>query len=317
MKFLITGGAGFIGSAFTRMLLNGDFNVIPTHVTVVDALTYSGNLKTLMPIEFSPKFRFIKGDICDQEMIATLIRTTDVIINFAAETHVDRSIVNQMPFIRTNVLGTGVLLTEAVKNKKIIFIQVSTDEVYGSIENGSWDENCNLQPNSPYAASKAGSDLLALSYNKTFGLDVRITRCCNNFGPYQFPEKIIPLFVSKLLKGQKVPIYGIGNNFREWIFVEDHCHAIWKTLIHGKSGNVYNIGSNTELSNLDLTKKILYSLKLDESFIEFVPDRLGHDFRYSLNSEKAKRELGFESTSNFDEKLDDTLNWYRDNSIFT
>ena len=254
MNLLVTGGAGFIGSNFVRSIIAS-----PKYekITVLDSLTYAGNLNNLKSHGNSKKFNFIKGDICNLEIVSEVTKGIDVIINFAAESHVDRSISNPYQFLNTNVLGTQSLLDAALKNKVAKFIQISTDEVYGSIEEGSWTEDWPLSPNSPYSASKASADLLVLSYYKTFGLDVSITRCSNNYGPYQFPEKVIPLFVTNLLQNKKIPIYGTGNNIRDWIYVEDHCSGIEKTIELGKPGHVYNFGGGNEVTNFELAKIIL------------------------------------------------------------
>jgi dTDP-glucose 4,6-dehydratase len=281
-------------------------------VTVLDSLTYSGKKENLCEVWNLPNFHFIEGDICDSHLVARLIANTDIVINFAAETHVDRSIDSAMPFIQTNVVGATVILNAVRSSPLVRLIQISTDEVYGTIDEGSWDEEFPLRPNSPYAASKAAADLLCLAFSKTYGLDIRITRCSNNYGPNQFPEKIIPYFISRLLKGRTVPIYGNGENIREWIYVEDHCRAIWLVLRNGKSGEVYNIGSNLELSNLYLTEQILLALNKSRDQIDFVEDRLGHDKRYSLNSSKIARELGFQVQTDFDDSLLKTIHWYQE-----
>jgi len=258
----------------------------------------------------SPNFKFVQGDICDVELVNSLASNVDAIINFAAESHVDRSIENSSEFIQTNVLGTQVLL-DAAKNQKVAkFVQVSTDEVYGSILEGSWDENAPLLPNSPYSASKAAGDLLARAYFVTHGLNVCITRCSNNFGPKQDPEKLIPNFVLKLSRGEKVPVYGDGLNIRDWLYVEDHCVGIYLVLTKGLSGEIYNIGGGTELTNLELTKKLLNFSDRDETFIDFVPDRLGHDRRYSVDHRKISN-LGYKPTIDFDSGLAKTCNWYQ------
>jgi dTDP-glucose 4,6-dehydratase len=279
---------------------------------VLDKLTYAGTLTNLTGL---PKdaFEFIQGDICDQSLVRELGKRHDVIINFAAESHVDRSINSARDFMTTNIVGAQTLLETLRFGTVQTIIQVSTDEVYGSIENGSWDENFPLNPNSPYAATKASADLIARSYSKTYGVDVRITRCSNNYGPNQFPEKIIPLFITSLMDNKKIPLYGNGQNYREWLHVEDHCRAILKVLTNGKSGEIYNIGGGTELSNKDLTMKILNLMNKDESCIEYVEDRLGHDFRYSVNSRKILDQLGFTPKINFENGILDTINWYLNN----
>lgn len=279
---------------------------------MLDKLTYAGTLTNLAGL---PKdaFEFIQGDICDQSLVSELGKCHDVIINFAAESHVDRSINSARDFMTTNIVGAQTLLETLRFGTVQTIIQVSTDEVYGSIENGSWDENFPLNPNSPYAATKASADLIARSYSKTYGVDVRITRCSNNYGPNQFPEKIIPLFITSLIDNKKIPLYGNGQNYREWLHVEDHCRAILKVLTNGKSGEIYNIGGGTELSNKDLTMKILNLMNKDESCIEYVEDRLGHDFRYSVNSRKILDQLGFTPKINFENGILDTINWYLNN----
>ncbi len=311
MKVLVTGGAGFIGSNFVRLVLSNSETSIQA-ITVLDKLTYAGTLTNLAGL---PKdaFEFIQGDICDQSLVSELGKRHDVIINFAAESHVDRSINSARDFMTTNIIGTQTLLETLRFGTVQTIIQVSTDEVYGSIENGSWDENFPLNPNSPYAATKASADLIARSYSKTYGVDVRITRCSNNYGPNQFPEKVIPLFVTSLIDNKKIPLYGNGQNYREWLHVEDHCRAILKVLTNGKSGEIYNIGGGTELSNKDLTMKILNLMNKDESCIEYVDDRPGHDFRYSVNSRKILDQLGFTPKINFENGILDTINWYLNN----
>ncbi len=310
MNFLITGGAGFIGSHFTKMLLQEKFALTPKKVTVIDALTYSGTLWNLKEVWDLQNFRFVEGNICDFELMSDLIQDADVIVNFAAESHVDRSIESAIPFIETNVLGVANILSILKSFPEKIFVQVSTDEVYGSIDEGSWDETFKLAPNSPYAASKASADLLTLAFRKTHGLDVRITRCSNNYGPNQHPEKLIPRFLMLLSADKKVPLYGQGNNFREWIYVEDHCWGIWKVIEGGSGGEIYNIGSGQEISNLDLTHKILSFFPGKEGYFENVEDRKGHDFRYSVNSKKISNQLGFRCEHSFESGLQMTINWY-------
>lgn len=315
MNFLITGGAGFIGSHFTKMLLTNKFDHIPEKVIVLDKLTYSGSLFNLRDIENCKNFEFVHGDICDSELVNKLVSSVDVVINFAAESHVDRSIESSIEFIESNVLGVAVLLDAIKSSPKTRFIQISTDEVYGSISKGSWKEDFPLAPNSPYAASKASGDLLALAFNKTHKLDIRITRCSNNYGPNQHSEKIIPNFLLKLMDGQRVPVYGDGSNYREWIYVEDHCKGIWKVLTQGRAGEIYNIGSGFEISNIELTRKLIsyFGDLIFEESIEYVQDRKGHDFRYSVNSSKIANELGFVCETDFDKGLTNTVNWYREN----
>ena len=311
MKVLVTGGAGFIGSNFVRLVLSNSETSIQA-ITVLNKLTYAGTLTNLAGL---PKdaFEVIQGDICDQSLVSELGKRHDVIINFAAESHVDRSINSARDFMTTNIVGAQTLLETLRFGTVQTIIQVSTDEVYGSIENGSWDENFPLNPNSPYAATKASADLIARSYSKTYGVDVRITRCSNNYGPNQFPEKIIPLFITSLIDYKKIPLYGNGQNYREWLHVEDHCQAILKVLTNGKSGEIYNIGGGTELSNKDLTMKILNLMNKDESCIEYVRDRLGHDFRYSVDPTKSQKEIGYSPLIDFEQGLNETVQWYSEN----
>jgi dTDP-glucose 4,6-dehydratase len=309
----VTGGAGFIGSNFVEMALTDQFQEISS-VLVLDKLTYAGKLSNLSGVANNPNFEFVQGDICDVELVNSLAANVDAIINFAAESHVDRSIENSSEFIQTNVLGTQVLLDAAKNHKVAKFVQVSTDEVYGSILEGSWDENAPLLPNSPYSASKAAADLLARAYFVTHGLSVCITRCSNNFGPKQDPEKLIPNFILRLNQGQKVPVYGDGLNVRDWLYVEDHCKGIYLTLIKGLPGEIYNIGGGTELTNLELTSKLLDLSSKDDTFINYVPDRLGHDRRYSVNYTKI-RTLGYNPSHDFEENLRFTFSWYRDQAI--
>lgn len=308
MRVLVTGGAGFIGSTFVDMFMTDQFSGISS-VIVLDKLTYAGKITNLNKVTDESDFEFVQGDICDVELVNKLATKIDAIINFAAETHVDRSIENSSKFIRTNVLGTQVLLDAAKNHELQKFVQVSTDEVYGSIVEGSWDENEPLLPNSPYSASKAAADLLVRAYFVTYGLNVNITRCSNNFGPKQNEEKLIPNFILRLIQGKKVPVYGDGLNVRDWVFVEDHCKGIYLTLTKGVSGEIYNIGGGTELTNLSLAKKLLHLIGKDESFIEHVEDRLGHDRRYSVDFRKI-RELGYEPSVQFDYNLKSTLDWY-------
>ena len=312
MRLLVTGGAGFIGSNYVKRALNSSRNELD-QIVVLDNLTYSGSLENLVGVMDDPRFTFIKGDICDRDLIEEVFSGTDQVIHFAAESHVDRSISSSEPFVRTNILGTAVLLDSLKKNNSIKFLHVSTDEVYGSITQGSWTETSPLIPNSPYSASKASADLLALSYHRTYGLDIMISRCCNNYGPNQFPEKLIPLFITNLIQNKKLPLYGTGLNKREWIHVEDHCAALDLVLQKGSAGEVYNIGSGDELTNLELTQMILDILKKESDDIEFVEDRLGHDFRYSLNSNKSNNSLGFTSRIDLKEGLLATVNWYLEN----
>lgn len=311
MKILVTGGAGFIGSNFIHYMLDKHPE---DSIVNYDALTYAGNLNSLKGIENNPSYLFIKGDICDAEAVNRVMEehSIDTVVHFAAESHVDRSIDDASAFVRSNVLGTGVLLDAALKRSIKRFIHVSTDEVYGSTLDGSFTESDNLNPSSPYSASKAGSDLLARAYYTTFHLPVVITRCTNNFGPYQYPEKLIPLFVTNLLEGKKVPVYGTGKNVRDWLYVLDHCSAIDFVLRNGKAGEVYNIGGGNEWSNLEITERILESLGKDRSMIEFVQDRPGHDIRYSLDTTKL-RAMGWSPAYTFEEALRETVRWYVEN----
>ena len=313
MRLLVTGGAGFIGSNFVRRIADGTYSGISS-VIVLDKLTYAGLRINLAKAETFPGYRFVEGDICDSELVASLISEVDAVINFAAESHVDRSISGSTDFVQTNIVGVQILL-DAIKNsgRKIRFLQVSTDEVYGSIKLGSWTEESPLLPNSPYSASKAGGELLARAYQRTHGIDVLITRCSNNYGPNHFPEKLIPLFITNLIVGKKVPVYGDGKNVRDWLHVDDHCQGIFKALQNGNAGEVYNIGGGQELSNLEITDLILKSMGADSSSIEYVEDRKGHDFRYSVNCEKAKKELGYEPKIDFSAGLSETIDWYKNN----
>lgn len=311
MRLLVTGGAGFIGSNFVRRVVDGSLTGID-RITVLDKLTYAGTLSNL---EMLPKgsFEFIKGDITDPVLVDRLTKQNDAVVNFAAESHVDRSITGARDFIETNVLGTQNLLDASLRNEISTFVQVSTDEVYGTISEGSWTEDFPLLPNSPYSASKASADLIVRSYHRTFGLDVRTTRCSNNYGPHQFPEKVIPLFVTNLIDNKKVPLYGKGLNVRDWLHVDDHCRGIHAVLTKGKSGNVYNIGGGRELTNRELTEVILSKMGRDESSIEYVQDRLGHDLRYSVSHEKISKELGYQPHVKFEEGIEETIDWYRRN----
>jgi len=311
MRLLVTGGAGFIGSNFVRRIVNGTYSGV-SQLTVLDKLTYAGTLKNLEMLP-ADSFEFIKGDIANPDLISDLTKRNDAIVNFAAESHVDRSITGARDFIETNVLGVQNLLAASLQNQVSVFVQVSTDEVYGSISEGSWSEEYPLLPNSPYSASKASADLICRSYNRTFGMDIRVTRCSNNYGPHQFPEKVIPLFVTNLIDNGKVPLYGNGLNVRDWLHVDDHCDGIYSVLSEGKSGNIYNIGGGRELTNRELTEIILRKFDRDESNIEYVTDRLGHDLRYSVSHEKISRELGYKPKINFEDGIEETIEWYKRN----
>ncbi|NJC68810.1 dTDP-glucose 4,6-dehydratase [Planosporangium thailandense] len=314
MRLLVTGGAGFIGSHFVRTLLAGEREGLAgSSVTVLDKLTYSGNRANLQPVAEHPGLTFVEGDICDETLVDQVVPGHDAIVHFAAESHVDRSITGSKPFVVTNVLGTQTLLDAAVRHGTGRFLHVSTDEVYGSIQTGSWPEDSTLAPTSPYAASKASADLLALAYHRTHGLDVVITRCSNNYGPYQFPEKVIPLFVTNLLDGRTVPVYGDGENVRDWLHVDDHCHGVTLALTRGRAGEVYNLGGGTELTNKELTGLLLEAGGAGWDRVEYVPDRKGHDRRYSLDTTKSTRELGYAPRVPFERGLAETIRWYADN----
>lgn len=310
-RILVTGGAGFIGSHFIRYALNKSERL---SIVNVDYLTYAGNLENLSDLINENRLQFVKGDICDSKLIATLIQGCDAIINIAAESHVDRSILGPEAFVHTNIVGTHRLLDIARKYKIPKFIQVSTDEVYGSLgDTGSFTETTPISPNSPYSASKAGADLLCQAYYHTYGMDIVTTRCSNNYGPYQFPEKLIPLMINNARLNKHLPVYGDGLNVRDWIHVEDHCAAIWTVLEHGLAGEVYNIGSDNEWTNIDIVKKILQFMKKPESLITFVKDRPGHDRRYAMDNRKIKAELGWKPEISFNHGLEQTITWYLEN----
>jgi dTDP-glucose 4,6-dehydratase len=316
MKILVTGGAGFIGSNFIRFWLKNH----PTDKIInLDKLTYAGNLTTLREVEDQPNYRFVKGDICNGRLINELMTGIDLVVHFAAESHVDRSIANPQLFLKTNILGTQVLLEVALKAEVKRFHHVSTDEVFGALADGGDDkfnEDWPFRPNSPYAASKAAADCLVRSYFKTYGLPVSITNCSNNYGPYQFPEKLIPLFITNLMEGKKVPVYGDGQQVRDWLYVEDHCRAIEAVVGNDKTiGQTYCVGGLTkDISNIEVTKKMLKIMGLGAEMIEHVEDRLGHDRRYSVNWSKIKRELGWQPKHEFDTWLEKTIKWYRNNT---
>jgi len=317
MRVLVTGGAGFIGSHYVRQLVGGAYPAFAdAEVVVLDKLTYAGNEANLAPVADSPRLRFVQGDICDAELVGELMTGTDVVVHFAAESHVDRSITGAAEFVVTNVLGTQTLLQAALNANIGKFVHISTDEVYGSIDSGSWTEKQPLEPNSPYSAAKAGSDLIARSYFRTHGLPVCVTRCSNNYGEYQFPEKVVPLFVTNLMDGKKVPLYGDGLNIRDWLHVDDHCRGIQLVVEGGRAGEVYNIGGGTELTNYDLTGKLLEAMGADWDMVERVTDRKGHDRRYSVDISKISAELGYKPQVPFEEGLARTVAWYKENRVW-
>ncbi|TWD97419.1 dTDP-glucose 4,6-dehydratase [Neobacillus bataviensis] len=313
MKLLVTGGAGFIGSNFVRYMVNK----YPNYMIVnLDLLTYAGNLENLKDIENASNYKFVRGDIADREFIQGLFQEEkfDYVINFAAESHVDRSITDPGIFVQTNIQGTLALLDAAKSFGVTKYLQVSTDEVYGTLgETGYFTEETPLAANSPYSASKAGADLLVRAYNETFGLPVNITRCSNNYGPYHFPEKLIPLMIINALHDKELPIYGDGLNIRDWLHVEDHCQAIDLVLHKGRNGEVYNVGGNNERTNIDIVKTILKHLNKPESLMKFVKDRPGHDRRYAIDATKLRTELGWSPKYNFDTGIEQTINWYLNN----
>ncbi|MFI6090859.1 dTDP-glucose 4,6-dehydratase [Streptomyces sp. NPDC051218] len=312
MRIVVTGGAGFIGSHFVRQAVAGAYTGgTAPEVVVLDKLTYAGNRANLAQVQDDPRLTFVHGDICDHALVAETLKGGDLVVHFAAESHVDRSISGSEEFIRTNVLGTQVLLDASMRAEVGKFVHVSTDEVYGSIDEGSWTEDRPLEPNSPYSASKASSDLLVRAFHRTHGLPVCITRCSNNYGPYQNPEKMIPLFVTQLLDGWKVPLYGDGGNVRDWLHVDDHCRAIALVADKGKSGAVYNVGGGTELTNRELTERLLRMVGADWSMVENVADRKGHDRRYSVDITTISTELGYRPRVSFDEGLAETVEWYK------
>jgi len=311
VKLLVTGGAGFIGSHYVRTLLTGGYPAFAgASVTVLDRLTYAGSLANLAPVE--GRYDFVHGDVCDADLLGEVVPGHDIVIHFAAESHVDRSIDGAADFVRTNVLGTQTLMDACLAAGVRRVVHVSTDEVYGSIETGSWDENAPLAPRSPYAASKAGGDMIARAYAVTHGLPVSITRCGNNYGPYQYPEKVIPLFVTNLIEGRPVPLYGDGGNVRDWIHVSDHCRAIQLVAEVGEPGEVYHVAGTAELTNLELTRRLLDLLGASPALVRRVEDRKGHDRRYSLDDRKL-RALGYAPQVSFDDGLEETVRWYADN----
>lgn len=309
IKILVTGGAGFIGSNFIRHIL---INYPESGIINLDKLTYSGNLDNLKDIEKNPRYEFVKGDICDKNTVEKLMEKVDTVINFAAETHVDRSLISAGEFITTNVSGTTTLLEAARKKNIKKFIHISTDEVYGSINEGAFTEEDKLNPSSPYAASKAAADMVALSFFRTHGMPITITRSTNNFGPYNYPEKLIPKMIVNAIMNKELPVYGDGKNVRDWIFVEDNCRAIHLLLEKGKAGEIYNIAGESKIPNIEIVKKILNKLGKSEKLIKFVKDRPGHDFRYSLNCDKLKK-LGWKTSASFDDNLQKTIKWYQAN----
>jgi dTDP-glucose 4,6-dehydratase len=314
MRILVTGGAGFIGSHYVRTMLSGGYPAMAgAEVTVLDKLTYAGNPANLAPVAGAPGYTFVHGDICDAGLLADLVPGHDAVVHVAAETHVDRSIRSAAEFAMTNFVGTQTLLEAALEAEVGKFVHVSTDEVYGSIDSGSWPESDPLDPSSPYSAAKAGSDLIAKAYARTYGMDVSITRCSNNYGPFQHPEKLIPLFVTNLIDGRPVPLYGDGLNVRDWLHVDDHCRGIQLVLESGRPGEIYNIGGGTELANKELTQLLLDACGVGWDMVEYVPDRKGHDGRYSVDSTKIRTELGYEPAVGFEAGLTATVRWYRDN----
>ncbi len=312
MRYLVTGGAGFIGSHYVRSLLDGSLGSDVAQITVLDKLTYAGNLANLSGVVDDPRYSFVQGDICDGQLLDEVIPGHDVVINFAAETHVDRSISGPQDFVVTNVVGTQSLFDACRRHSTSRVVHIGTDEVYGSIESGSWTEDSPLEPNSPYAASKAAAEMLVRAYHRTYGMNVSSTRCSNNYGPYQYPEKVIPLFVTNLIDGLNVPLYGDGLNVRDWLHVDDHVRGIQIVAERGESGAAYNIGGGVELTNRQLTERILANMGREwETAVEQVPDRLGHDRRYSVDDSRL-RALGYAPTRDFDEAIDETIAWYRE-----
>ena len=315
MRYFVTGAAGFIGSHFVRQLLGGAYGFDVTGVTVYDKLTYAGNLANLDSVADDPRFTFVQGDICDGTLLDTVLPGHDVVVNFAAETHVDRSIHGPQDFVVTNVVGAQTLFDACLQHGIPRVVHIGTDEVYGSIDSGSWDENEPLRPNSPYSAAKAAAELLVRAYHVTYGLNISSTRCSNNYGPYQFPEKVIPLFVTNLIDGAKVPLYGDGLNVRDWLHVDDHCRGIAIVIEKGAAGESYNIGGGLELNNRELTERVLAAMGADWSSVQPVEDRKGHDRRYSVNDGKI-RALGYAPQHTFEDGLAETVQWYRDNEAW-
>ncbi len=316
MRVVITGAAGFIGSRFAELLLEDAERLDVDDIVLLDALTYSGRRENVVEVLRDPRVSFVEGSITDAALTDEVLRGAHAVVHLAAESHVDRSITGARDFYETNVVGTHQLLESARDAGVQRFVHVSTDEVYGSIGEGSWREDHVLEPNSPYSSSKAGSDLAALAYHRTYGIPVMVTRCSNNYGPRQFPEKVIPLFVTNLFDGEKVPLYGDGQNVRDWLFVDDHCRGILAVLERGRAGEIYNIGGGTELTNEELTTRLLDLCGYSDSMIEPTTDRLGHDRRYSVDWSKIKDELGYEPQMTFDEGLAYTVKWYHDNEAW-
>lgn len=315
MQIVITGGAGFIGSEFVRALLKNqykDYGLEPSRVTVVDSLTYAGNLVNLKDVSSDPRYEFVRGTITSESLMNEVTQNCDLLINFAAESHVDRSITDPSKFVSTNIQGVQTILESAKKNSIGRVIQVSTDEVYGSVETGSWTEKSSLMPNSPYSASKASADMITRAYHKTYGLDTITTRCVNNFGPFQNPEKFLPVIITSLIQNRDIPVYGNGLNVREWISVNEHTKAIAFLATNGAAGEIYNIGGQNSYTNLDLIKKVMTIFGTHSSNLNWVSDRLGHDFRYSLDDSKILQ-LGFLLEKNFDNELKNTIDWYKSN----
>jgi dTDP-glucose 4,6-dehydratase len=315
VRYFVTGAAGFIGSHFVRQLMSGAYGGDVSRVTVYDKLTYAGNLENLAAVSDDPRFSFVQGDICDGDLLDRVLPGHDIVVNFAAETHVDRSIHGPQDFIVTNVVGTQTILDACLRHGIPRTVHIGTDEVYGSIDEGSWDENEPLRPNSPYSAAKAAAELLVRAYFVTYGLNVSSTRCSNNYGPYQFPEKVIPLFVTNLIDDGKVPLYGDGLNVRDWLHVDDHCRGIALVIEKGEAGESYNIGGGLELSNRELTERVLAAMGADWGSVQPVEDRKGHDRRYSVNDGRL-RALGYAPQHRFDEGLAETVAWYQNNEAW-
>ena len=315
MRYFVTGAAGFIGSHFVRELLAGAYGGEVSGVTVYDKLTYAGNLANLASVSDDPRYEFVQGDICDGATLDSVLPGHDIVVNFAAETHVDRSISGPQDFVVTNVVGAQALFDACLRHSIPRTVHIGTDEVYGSIETGSWTEEEPLLPNSPYSAAKAAAELLVRAYHVTYGLNISSTRCSNNYGPYQFPEKVIPLFVTNLIDGLQVPLYGDGLNIRDWLHVDDHCRGISIAIDKGEPGESYNIGGGLELNNRELTERVLEAMGADWSSVRPVEDRKGHDRRYSVDDSKL-RALGYVPAHNFGEGLAETVAWYRENEAW-